>query len=103
MKIMPLHAPETTFLKLTTFEWMAGFAFGLFVPLFLQSILVLFGIKTSIPILVCSPITLFMFVVLYLVKDREQDYLRTQISNLKIPNTLEGINYAVLPVGKQSQ
>lgn len=90
MKITPLHTPEPTFLKLTKFEWVVTALGGILIPLFLQTMLRIVGIPTHLPILISLPLALAFVLVMYLSKDKEQDFLMTYFGNRLIPNTLEG-------------
>ena len=102
MQITPLHSPEPTFLRLTKFEWAIFFLVGVFIPLFLQSLLALFGVNTRLPILICGLTALTFAVVLYMCKEREQDFLMTFFVNRIIPDVLEGTYYQIPPARRES-
>lgn len=98
MKITPLHTPEPTFLKLTKFEWVVAILGGFLIPLFIQSLFRLMGHPTHVPILLAAPLALAFVVVLFVSKDKEQDYLMTYFNNRLIPNTIEGAYQDAAPV-----
>lgn len=102
MQITPLHSPEPTFLRLTKFEWAVFFLVGMFIPLFLQSLLALFSINTHFPILICGLSALAFAMVLYICKDKEQDFLMTFFINQLIPDVMEGAYYQIPPVRRES-
>jgi hypothetical protein len=90
MKIIPLHSAEPTFLRLSRFEWGVSLFFALLIPLFLQSLLALFGIVTAVPLYVgLSLVALADLGVVY-AKSKEQDFLQTWIGNVRIPDSLVG-------------
>lgn len=90
MKIIPLHSAEPTFLKLNRFEWGVSLFFALLVPLFLQSLLALFGVVTAVPLYVgLSLVALADSGVVY-AKSKEQDFLQTWIGNGRIPDFIVG-------------
>lgn len=90
MKITPLHTPDPTFLKLTKFEWVLTIYGGVLLPLFFQAVLRIVGLPTHLPILVCLPLAFAFVLIMYLCKDKEQDFLMTYVGNRLISNTLEG-------------
>lgn len=101
MKITPLIAHEPTFLKLTKFEWIVAVQVGVFIPLFFQSVLGLFGIDTYLPFIFCFTGTLGFLVFLYLGKGKEQDYLTTLLNNMLVPDAIEGHFAHVIPARKE--
>lgn len=101
MKVTPLIAHEPTFLKLTKFEWLVAITVGVFVPLFVQSILRILGLNTILPFLICFAVTLFFLVFLYIGKGKEQDFLATSLTNLLIPDAIEAHYAQVIPARKE--
>lgn len=90
MKIIPLHSAEPTFLKLSRFEWGVSLFFALLVPLFIQSLLALFGVITALPLYVgLGLVAVADFVVVY-AKSKEQDFLQTWLGNARIPDSIVG-------------
>lgn len=90
MKIIPLHSAEPTFLKLNRFEWGVSLFFALLVPLFLQSILAIFGVVTALPLMVGLGLVALVDAVLIHAKSKEQDFLVTWYYNRAIPDSLVG-------------
>ena len=93
MKIIPLHSAEPTFLKLNRFEWGVSLLFALLVPLFLQSILALFGILTALPLYLGVGLVALVDGVVIHAKSKEQDFLQTWYLNRKIPDSLVGTHF----------
>src|SRR4051812_38431105 len=90
MKIIPLHSAEPTFLKLNRFEWGVSLFFALLVPLFLQSVLVLFGVLTALPLYVGLGLVAIADMGVVYAKSKEQDFLQTWIGNSRIPDSIVG-------------
>lgn len=102
MKVTPLIAHEPTFLKLTKFEWLVAVTVGVFIPLFVQSVLRLLGYTTILPFAICFASTICFLFFLYLGKGKEQDYLATSLTNLLIPESIEGHYTQVIPSHKEN-
>ncbi len=90
MKIIPLHSAEPTFLKLNRFEWGVSLFFALLIPLFLQSVLAIFGIITAWPLYIGLCLVASVDVVIIHAKSREQDFLVTWYYNRAIPDSIVG-------------
>ena len=97
MKIIPLHSAEPTFLKLTKFEWGISALFALIIPLFIQSVLVLMGYETHLPILIALAIVGILDTLMIVAKSKEQDFFRTYFHNLRIPNAVRGLFPTLFP------
>lgn len=92
MKIIPLHAAEPTFLKLSKIEWGISALFALLVPLFFQSVLALLGVSTSLPLILGIVLVISVDVVIVIAKQKEQNFFFTYFHNMKIPSIVQG-NY----------
>ena len=104
MKIIPLHSAEPTFLRLSRFEWGVSLFFALLVPLFLQSILAVFGVKTAIPLALSACLVAAADVAVVYAKGKEQDFLMTFIHNARIPDCLIGTHkMPYMPFTNKSQ
>ncbi len=97
MKIIPLHSAEPTILKLTKFEWGISALFALLIPLFIQSLLVLVGYQTRLPILIALVLVGAVDTLLIIAKSKEQDFFRTYLHNLRIPNAVRGLFPTLFP------
>jgi len=97
MKIIPLHSAEPTTLKLTKFEWGISALFALLIPLFFQSLLVLAGYQTRLPIFIALVVVGIVDTLLIIAKSKEQDFFRTLIHNFRIPNVVRGLFPTLFP------